>query len=268
MQVTTGFSKIEDVILTDENFTPEYKEIQSWLKRYFSHTKFQSCEHGLFNPETFDCISFEDITRTNKDRFKFQISPVCRVQDSDRALVFLFDKKYIIKKINENSFDYYTVIGDNQGSEDQDKLCDIGTFELKYLEYEIVYCIIKKLAQHKLFEDIEEFEEVYNFCKTLFDDPEKDFLMCLIHPYKLDGYSQYPHDYNKIEHYSDLKTHLIKIKNGLVNTPATEQLTNTKEFDNTTLTQIMNDDMIDLFLKNEQRLKADGYITSENKWIK
>ena len=54
----------------------------------------------------------------------------------------------------------------------------------------------------------------------------------------------------------------------VVTPPATEQPINTKEFDNTTLTQIMNDDMIDLFLKNEQRLKADGYITSENKWIK
>lgn len=50
-------------------------------------------------------------------------------------------------------------------------------------------------------------------------------------------------------------------------TPATEQPTNTKEFDNTTLTQIMNDDMIDLFLKNEKRLRANEFITSENKWI-
>ena len=39
------------------------------------------------------------------------------------------------------------------------------------------------------------------------------------------------------------------------------------EFDNTTLTKIINDDMIDLFLENEERLKADGYITSKNTWI-
>jgi len=39
------------------------------------------------------------------------------------------------------------------------------------------------------------------------------------------------------------------------------------ENDKIKLAKIFNDDMIDCFLKNEKRLKADGYITSENKWI-
>ena len=270
MQGTTRFSKVEDVILIEENFTPEYKEIQSWLKSYFSYSKFKSDKHGLFNSDTFDCLSFEDINRTEKDRFKYQISPIRRGQETNKALVIAFDKPYFIQKINENSFDCYTTNPNTSYSEDGAKLWDIGTFDLKYSEYEIVYCIINKLAKYRLFDDKEEFETVYNFCKALFDGTEKDFLTCLIHPYKFDSYIPYPNDYNKIEHYSDLKTCLIKIKSGLLNKPAphaTEQPTNTKEFDNTTLTQIMNDDMIDLFLKNEKRLKADGYIDSENKWI-
>ena len=267
MQITTRFSKVEDVILIDGNFTPEYKEIQSWLKSYFSHTKFQSPVRGEFNTGTFDCISFENITRANKDRFKYQICPVCRVQDSDRALVFIFDKKYVIKKINENSFDYYSNILGISFSEGGTEFCDVGTFDLKYLEYEIVYCIIKKLAKNRLFKDKEEFEIVYNFCKTLFNGTEKDFLKCLLYPDRLAGYSTHPHNYIQIENYSDLQTHLFKIKNGLVTPPSTEQPTNTKEFDNTTLTHIINDDMINLFLINEQRLKAEEFITPENKWI-
>lgn len=245
MQELTRFPELENVILIEENFIPKYKEIQSLLKSDFAQNKFKAFERILFNRETVDCISFEDISRTDKDRFKHQICPVCRVQDSDKALVFLFDRKYVIKKINENSFDCYTDISNIPYSKEGYNLYDVGTFELKYSEYEIVYCIIKKLAKFEIFKDKEEFDTVYNFCKTLFNGTEKYFLTCLIHPYKLDGYSAYPHDYNKIEHYSDLKNCLLKIKNSLVNTsapPANEQPTNTKEFDNTTLTQIQNGD--------------------------
>lgn len=220
MQYTTRFSKIEDVILIDENFTPEYKEIQSWLKSYFSYSMFKSNKHGLFNSDTFDCLSFEHINRTDKDRFKYQISPVRIEQETNRALVVAFDKPYFIQKINENSFDCYTTIPNTSYSADGDRLWDIGTFNLKYSEYEIVYCIINKLVKFEIFKDKEEFETVYNFCKTLFDGTEKDFLTCLIHPYKLDGYKPYPNDYNKIEHYADLKTCLLEIKNSLANKPA------------------------------------------------
>lgn len=40
-----------------------------------------------------------------------------------------------------------------------------------------------------------------------------------------------------------------------------------KDFDNSILNQIMNDDMIESFLKHEKRLKADDFITSKNRWI-
>lgn len=268
MQDTTRFSKVEDVILIDENFIPEYKEIQSWLKSYFSYSMFKSNKHGVFNGDTFDCLSFEEINRTDKDRFKYQISPVCIQQETNRPLVVAFDKPYFIQKINENSFDCYTYNPNTTSyPEDGVRLWDIGTFNLKYSEYEIVYCIINKLAKLEIFKDKEEFETVYNFCKTLFDGTEKNFLTCLIHPYKLDGYTPHPHDYNKIEYYADLKTCLLEIKNSLANKPETDQPTNIKEFDNSTLTQIINDDLEDEFLKHEKRLKADGYIDSENKWI-
>lgn len=65
-----------------------------------------------------------------------------------------------------------------------------------------------------------------------------------------------------------IKNKPISINSTLKSTPATEQPTETKEFDNTTLTQIINDELEDVFLLNEKRLKADGYITSENIWIK
>ena len=222
MQELTRFSKIEDVILIEENFTPEYKEIQSWLKSCFSYTKI-SIERGFINTLELNCISFDDISRTDKDRFKTQICPVYRLKDSDRALVKVNrgndNSHLIIREIKDNSFSFYSTSRiENEICEGENEFCDTGIFNLKYSEYEIVYCIINKLAKYRLFDDKEEFETAYNFCKTLFDGTEKDFLKLLIHPYKLDGYSPYPYDYNKIEHYSDLKTCLLEIKNSLVNT--------------------------------------------------
>jgi len=67
---------------------------------------------------------------------------------------------------------------------------------------------------------------------------------------------------------TDYLKEILQNQKIVINSLTTSQPTNTKEFDNTTLTQIMNDDMIDLFLKSEQRLKAEGFITNENKWIK
>jgi hypothetical protein len=69
---------------------------------------------------------------------------------------------------------------------------------------------------------------------------------------------------NKFRNTDYLKEILQNQKIG-INSSATRQLTNTLEFDNTTLTQIIN--MSDSFLENEKQLKLDGYITSENKWI-
>lgn len=272
MQYTTRFSQVEDVILTDGNFTSEYKEIQLGLKVYFSSMKLWINKRCQLNTRELKCISFDDISRSNKDRLKRQIFPVGRLENSDRALVKIYrgnlNSHLIIQEIKENSFTFYSTLNTNEIPMDwEEEFCDIGTFNLKYSEYEIVYCIVKELAKNRLFEDIEEFEIDYNFYKKMFIGTEKEFLKCLIHPYKLDGYSAIPYDYRDIENYLDLQTHLFKIKNGLVTPPSTEQPTNTKEFDNTTLTHIINDDMINLFLINEQRLKAEGFITPENKWI-
>jgi hypothetical protein len=44
-------------------------------------------------------------------------------------------------------------------------------------------------------------------------------------------------------------------------------MTDIKGFDNAKLNQIMNNDMIESFLKHEERLKADEFITPENKWV-
>ncbi len=224
MQELTRFPELENVILIEENFTPKYKDIQSWLKSYFSHTKI-SIEQGFINTRELNCISFDDILRTDKDRLNSQICPVYRLKDSDRALVKVNrgnnNSHLIIKEIKDNSFSFYSTsrVG-NEIYEGENEFCDTGIFNLKYSEYEIVYCIINKLAKYRLFDDKEEFETVYNFCKALFDGTEKDFLTCLIHPYKLDGYSAYPNDFNKMEHYVDLKTCLLEIKNSSANKSA------------------------------------------------
>lgn len=419
MKELTRFPELENVILIEENFTPEYKEIQSWLKSYFSSTKLVIKNMICVNTKELNCISFDDISHTDKDRFKRQICPVYRLENSNRALVKVNrgsnNSHLIIQEINDSSFTYFSIWNDNGLSiENEGSFCDIGTFNLKYTEYEIVYCIIKKLAKNRLFEDIEEFGIEYNFYMKIFDGTEKDFLKCLLYPDELNGYTLHPHDYNEIWNYSDLKTHLFQIKNGKIalsiteqqnlkeksknaneviteinnaffrlerfmegnidyynyfgfndaftllfsevkkpknytiencelidkywyliqqisfdfdksefdNTdaydneafckdcnemnmlidrveefiyfgeeevepkvsindiiknnslskngtlkvpPATEQRTNIKEFDNTTLTQIIN--MSDSFLENEERLKNDGFITTENKWI-
>ncbi len=238
MQDTTRFSKVEDVILITENFTPEYKEIQSVLKDYFSFKKI-SIERTFINTRELNCISFDDISRIDKDRLKNQICPVFRLQDSDRALVKVNrgndNSHLIIKEVKENSFSFYSTSRVKHEymiyEEEEPELCDIGEYNLKYSEYEIVYCIIKKLAKNRVFEDLEEFEKEYKFYKTLFADNEKDFLKCLLYPDKLNGYYSSPYDYTEIQHYSDLKTRLFEIKNGLVNTPAppaTAQMTNKK----------------------------------------
>jgi hypothetical protein len=168
-----------------------------------------------------------------------------------------------LERFMEGNIDYYDYFGFN------DAFTQLFNEVKKPKNYTIENCeLIDKywfLIQQVSFDfDKSEFVnlDAYEneaFCK---DCNEMDKLMNRVEEFIYFGGEE---EEPKVSINDIIKNKPLSIIGTLKSTPATAQSTNTKEFDNSTLTQIMN--MSDSFLEHEERLKLDGYITSENRWI-
>ena len=208
MQESTRFRELENVVLIPENYT---QEIQKNLEAFHSLKMYGSFElEDYFQPhQDIGFLQYKSLDKELIKRLEYQIGKVSEDVYGYACLLIGNTTNVYIKDIENELVTYFKLMH----SDSENQFWHAHKINLKYSDYEMVYCIIRKLTKNRLFEDIEEFEKEYTFYKELFNGNEKDFLNCLLYPDRLNGYAPYPKDYNILENYSDLKTRLFERKN-------------------------------------------------------
>lgn len=156
--------------------------------------------------------------------FERNISPI-KSKDFNGIATAFFSNPYIgdwyLKEINENSIVAYH----NGIPQSGMWLWQESTYNLKYNESEIVYCIMKKLS--KYYKQNNRFDIEFNKYKAFFDGTLEEFLECLMNEYEdfsfYTGAGNY-YNMNKIEGYDGLKDKLTEKVNNLSAPPAPEKI--------------------------------------------
>ena len=224
------FGELHNVCFNEENYPYDiFKYLEMFRSPQFRTTEIHEFPLDT-KPENF--LEYQNISNEIKQRFERNVSPI-QPQNYNGISISFFTNPYIgdwyLKEIKDSSIvGYYNAIPRSGLYRWKESI-----YNLKYIESEIVYCIMKKLS--KYYEQNSKFEIEFNKYKAFFDGTLEEFLECLINEYEDFKFYYLGWEYmNKIEGYGGLRRKLIEMVNNLSTHPTPneiEQWNDTFDFD-------------------------------------